>query len=88
MLRQPVLLRGWMFCMELRTSASTDAYRELGAKVIRLHFHGFLEAMMPYFPPGCRGRVSRGRRIFGTVQSRGQRYTQRKWRQVYSCICM
>jgi hypothetical protein len=55
--RQFALLRSWMFCMELRTSTSTNVYRELGAKFIRLHFYGFLEAMIPYFPPGCRGAL-------------------------------
>ena len=32
-------------------------YNELGAKVVRLHFYGFLEAMIPYFPPSCRDRL-------------------------------
>jgi hypothetical protein len=51
------LLKSWMFCMELSASGSGDVYGELGAKVVRLHFYGFLEAMIPYFPPGCRGRL-------------------------------
>lgn len=54
---QFALLKGWMFCMELRTSARRDVYGEFGAKVVRLHFYGFLEAMIPYFPPSCRERL-------------------------------
>jgi len=52
-----VLLKSWMFCLELKTSSSRDVYGELGAKVVRLHFYGFLEAMIAYFPPSCRGRL-------------------------------
>ena len=51
------MLKSWMFCMELRSSADGNVYHELGAKVVRLHFYDFLEAMIPYFPPSCRARL-------------------------------
>jgi hypothetical protein len=54
---QANLLKSWMFCMELRTNSSCEVYGELGAKLVRLHFYGFLEAMIPYFPPSFTGRL-------------------------------
>ena len=51
------LLKSWMFCVELKSSSESGCHNELGAKLVRLHFYGFLEAMIPYFPPGCEERL-------------------------------
>lgn len=46
------LLKPWMFCVELTSGPGSDCHNELGAKLVRLHFYGLLEVMIPYFPSG------------------------------------
>ena len=43
--------------MELTSDSDTFCRDELGARIVRLHFYGFLEAMIPYFPPGYEQRL-------------------------------
>ena len=51
------ILKSWMFCIEVKTTAGMDVYGDLGAKVVRLHFYGSLEAMISYVLPSCRKRL-------------------------------
>ena len=51
------MLKSWMFCIEPISTGGGNVYNELDTKVVRLHFYGSLEAMIPYFPPNCKGRL-------------------------------
>jgi hypothetical protein len=52
-----------MFCVELKSDSNSGCHNELAARLVRLHFYGFLEAIIPYFPSSCEERL---RRICGT----------------------
>lgn len=51
------LLKSWMFCVELKSGSDCVCHNKLGARLVRLHFYRFLEAMIPYFPPSCKERL-------------------------------